>query len=255
MGPGWWHRLRAAVLKRRRPTMTLDHPDGTGPRLTIPTAKEMRARAAAGMADYETWLAARGGVLPARITRKDVEKMIRARGFKSRRVMGETTFWRARDGRREGLFFGLKTLDGGGLYAPSQRLTLTGRAATPDWVALTEALHETGDPVSPLSWTGERRAEGFVLTAEDAAAALDAMETALAGLDLDAALTDMAVSRHDAPGAAGLHHLAALALKGEAGRIAGYRATRQAGGDAGFAPFITDAMIETAYTAACDRAV
>ncbi|MCI2400286.1 hypothetical protein [Aliiroseovarius subalbicans] len=204
------------------------------------------------MAEWQALVSQPDWVPSAKVTRRDVERELRAQGFKRRTDAGETVFERTDADRSLSISLTLKTFPETERTAPMQRLSLTGAVAGKTFQEVEAAIRGvTTARVGQAVLTA--KSEDFFLTEQDVAGAISDLAMRLTALNLDDRLATFRAYAPSQPGIAGLHHLVALALAGQVEQLEGYARRRADGGDAGFVPYISDGMITRARDLARDR--
>ncbi len=232
-------RLFAKIQPSKRPTEMpkLDPPDVMASRV-----EQQR------LDDLAAWQRLKAkGPLPEKVTRRALEKMLSARGYRKKRIDPDVCFLKETSDRSVLLWVRLKTFGQEGHYAPSQRLTVSASVCTAEYAAAeAEVMGEPPSHIITIASTGELRFKEFILTAERAQEIFDDVQAKAMAIDLDAVFAQFRDYDPARPGAGGLRHLCALALAGDVDTLDGYVRRRMDNDPCGFVPFITDDMIARA---------
>lgn len=222
--------------------------DDAAPKLDPPdvTAARVDAKRRKDLADWQAAKARDPHILDRKITHKDYVAVLRDSGYRARRIMGEAIYVKTGPQADFAIFARLKTLGDGDYYAPSQRFALSGYVSDHLAAKVSERLFSGETAVPATAYGAPIEVRWIIVTHAQVQEAVAAMDAALAALDIEAALAEHRAFSPSKPGSAGLSHLVALVLAGEVETLLDYDHARSTGRDAGFVPYITDAMIAEA---------
>ena len=200
------------------------------------------------LADLAAWQALKAaGPLPKKITRPQIETVLRERGFVKKPNEGESYFRKDLPDRYFILRIQLKSLSGTEDYAPSQRLLVSPNFCTHDYSVIeTEVLGDLAiDPATMVN-LGQRRFKEVILTSKRVEDILTEVEEALLKINPSDVLEEFCAYPPSRPGSGGIRHLCGLVCLDHVDRLDGYLEQRVRGNDCGFMPYITDDMIARA---------